>query len=176
MTRDLFCGWGVRTVASSETRYNPVSYHNGSVWPHDNALIALGLARYGYVSEAVTILGALFDASTHMDLRRLPELFCGVRRRPERGPTFYPVACSPQAWASAAPFALLTAGLGLELNAATETLRFRNPQLPSFLDEVELTNLLVGSSIIDVMLHRRGNDVAVTVLEKSGPATVEMLL
>jgi glycogen debranching enzyme len=176
MTRDLFCGWGVRTVASSETRYNPVSYHNGSVWPHDNALIALGLARYGYVSEAVTILGALFDASTHMDLRRLPELFCGVRRRPERGPTFYPVACSPQAWASAAPFALLTAGLGLELNAATETLRFRNPQLPSFLDEVELTNLLVGSSIIDVMLHRRGNDVAVTVLEKSGPATVEVLL
>lgn len=143
---------------------------------HGRRKIALGLARYGHAKEAVTVLGALFDASTHMDLRRLPELFCGVRRRPERGPTFYPVACSPQAWASAAPFALLTAALGLQVDAATETLRFRNPQLPAFLDAVEIRNLRIGSSTIGVSVHRRGNTVAVTVVEKSGPATVEVLL
>ncbi len=176
MSREFFCGWGIRTVGSTEARYNPMSYHNGSVWPHDNALIALGLARYGHTREAVTLLGALFDASTHIDLRRLPELFCGVQRKPERSPTFYPVACSPQAWASAAPFALLSAALGLEVDAASSTLRFRHPMLPAFLDEVELRNVRMGASMIDVAVHRRGDGVSAVVLDKHGAASVEVLL
>jgi glycogen debranching enzyme len=176
MSSEMFCGWGIRTVGTAEARYNPMSYHNGSVWPHDNALVALGLARYGHMDEANRILTALFDASTHMELRRLPELFCGVRRKPQRSPTAYPVACSPQAWASAAPFGLLTAALGLELEAHTQTVRFRHPRLPACLDEVELKHLRLGSSSLDVLLHRRGNGVAVSVIEKSGQASVEVLL
>uniref|UniRef100_UPI00378369B7 amylo-alpha-1,6-glucosidase n=1 Tax=Methylocella sp. TaxID=1978226 RepID=UPI00378369B7 len=99
--RSFFSGWGVRTVASSEARYNPISYHNGSIWPHDNALIALGFTRYALGREAAQVFSAIFDAGTHQDLRRLPELFCGFSRKPHRGPTAYPVACAPQAWAAA---------------------------------------------------------------------------
>jgi len=177
LAKDMFSGWGIRTVGSSEARYNPMSYHNGSVWPHDNALIALGLARYGHMTEALRVLSAIFDASTHMDLRRLPELFCGMRRRRDRGPTLYPVACAPQAWASAAPFALLTAAMGLHLDAGGHKVRFINPQLPSFLDEVEIRNLRLGESRLHLMLHRRrGEGVAVTVVSKTGPASVDVVL
>jgi glycogen debranching enzyme len=174
--RELFSGWGVRTIGAAAARYNPMSYHNGSVWPHDNALIALGLARYGHMEEALRLLTALFDASTHMDLRRLPELFCGMRRKREHGPTFYPVACSPQAWASAAPYALLAAVLGLQLDAQARQIRFLRPRLPDFLNEVELRNLRLGESALDVLLRRRGSGVAVTVLSRSGSAGVEVLL
>ena len=110
-----FGGWGIRTIGSSEARYNPMSYHNGSVWPHDNGLIAMGLARYGLQGAAAQVFGALFDAASYMDLRRLPELYCGFARVERNAPTQYPVACSPQAWASATPLALLQACLGLEL-------------------------------------------------------------
>ena len=102
MNSSGFCGWGVRTIASTEARYNPMSYHNGSVWPHDNALIAAGIARYGFRQEAARIFDGLFDASTYVEFRRLPELFCGFPRQQTRGPTFYPVACVPQAWSAAA--------------------------------------------------------------------------
>ena len=105
----FFSGWGIRTVAKGEARYNPMSYHDGSVWPHDNALIALGLARYGLKRSVGQLFKGLFDAATYMDLRRLPELFCGFQRQRNRGPTLYPVACSPQAWASATPFSLIEA-------------------------------------------------------------------
>ena len=101
-----------------ERRYNPMSYHNGSVWPHDNALIALGLARYGLKDAIDRVFKGLFDAATYMDLRRLPELFCGFQRGRGRGPTLYPVACSPQAWASGTPFSLIQASLGLEFDPA----------------------------------------------------------
>jgi len=174
--KQLFSGWGIRTISTVESRYNPMSYHNGSIWPHDNALAALGLARYGHMSEAVNVLTAIFDASKHMELRRLPELYCGIRRKAGRGPTFYPVACSPQAWASAAPFALLTAVLGLQLDASTETVRFVYPRLPDFLNEVELRNLRLGSSALDILLHRRGSTVAVNVVGKIGPARVEVVI
>ena len=110
---DFFSGWGIRTVARGEARYNPMSYHNGSIWPHDNALIALGLARYGLKQPVETLFEGLFSAATYMDHRRLPELFCGFQRQRGHGPTLYPVACSPQAWASATPFTLLEASLGL---------------------------------------------------------------
>ena len=118
MASSSFCGWGVRTVASTEARYNPMSYHNGSVWPHDNALIASGFARYGFRREAAQVFEGLFRASTYVDLRRLPELLCGFPRKQNRGPTFYPVACAPQAWAAAAPLSLIQSCLGLTFDSA----------------------------------------------------------
>ena len=116
MRPHFFTGWGIRTVARGEARYNPMSYHDGSIWPHDNALIALGLARYGLKHSVAHLFKGLFDAASYMDLRRLPELFCGFQRERRRGPTLYPVACAPQAWASATPFTLLEAALGLEFD------------------------------------------------------------
>ena len=111
----FYSGWGVRTVASGEARYNPMSYHNGSIWPHDNAFIAQGLARYGHKSGIHHIFDGLVRATTYMEHRRIPELYCGFRRRPGRGPTLYPAACSPQAWAAGAPFSMLQTMLGLRI-------------------------------------------------------------
>ena len=170
--RESFSGWGIRTIATSEARYNPMSYHNGSVWPHDNALIALGFARYGLGAAAARLLHGLFDVSLYMELLRLPELFCGFVRRPRKGPTHYPVACSPQAWASAAPAALLQACLGLELDQPADEIRFRHPMLPPFLEQVSLTNLRLGDTTVDVVLRGRGSDVAVSVPRRSGDARV----
>jgi glycogen debranching enzyme len=127
MSNKFFSGWGIRTVARGEARYNPMSYHNGSIWPHDNALIALGLARYGLKHSVEHVFKGLFDAASYMDLRRLPELFCGFQRERRRGPTLYPVACAPQAWASATPFTLLEAALGLEFDAQRGEGFLRNP-------------------------------------------------
>ena len=134
MASSSFCGWGVRTVASTEARYNPMSYHNGSVWPHDNALIAAGFARYGYRREAAKVFEGLYSASTYLDLRRLPELLCGFPRKKGRGPTFYPVACAPQAWAAAAPLSLIQSCLGLTFDPAAPRITFSEPVLPAFLD------------------------------------------
>ena len=171
----FFSGWGIRTVAQGEARYNPMSYHNGSVWPHDNALIALGLARYGLKSEVETLFKGLFDAATYMDLRRLPELFCGFRRQPNRGPTLYPVACSPQAWASATPFSLVEAALGLELDPEREEIRFNNPCLPSFLDNIELHSLQLNGSTVDLKVRRHRRDVSVEITRQSGRAKVSIV-
>jgi glycogen debranching enzyme len=172
---DLFSGWGIRTVSRREIRYNPMSYHNGSVWPHDNALIAVGLAQIGAKGAVNRIFSALFDAATHMDLNRLPELFCGFQRARNRGPTRYPVACAPQAWASAAPFCLLQAALGLEIDPAAEQLRLRNPRLPKFLDEVILRDLQVGDSSVDIAVRRDGEAVSVSVLRALGTIEVSVL-
>jgi glycogen debranching enzyme len=170
--RDGFSGWGVRTLAATEPRYNPMSYHNGSVWPHDNAIIALGFARYGMKDEVLQILGGLFDSSTYFQQRRLPELYCGFVRRQHKGPTNYPVACSPQAWASAAPFALLQACLGIEFDYPADEIIFNAPHLPEFLDEVRLRGLTLGDSRVDVLLRRHNHDVAVTVTARTGSARV----
>ncbi|MFQ6017060.1 MAG: glycogen debranching N-terminal domain-containing protein [Kiloniellaceae bacterium] len=172
----FFTGWGIRTIASSESRYNPMSYHNGSVWPHDNTLIGLGFARYGLKQHLQRLFSGLFDAAVYMDLRRLPELFCGFRRAPGKGPTCYPVACSPQAWSSAAPFALLQACLGLELDLAAEHVRFRQPRLPTFLDQVTIRSLAVGGGRLDILLRRYGSDVSVNVLRRDGDAQVAVTL
>src|SRR6266700_2786384 len=152
MLPQLFSGWGIRTIAKDEARYNPMSYHNGSVWPHDNALIALGFARYGFKHSVERLFKGLFDAASYMDMRRLPELFCGFQRGRGRGPTLYPVACSPQAWASATPFTLLEASLGLEFDPAAGEIRLINPRLPAFLDEVVLRNLQLNQSSVDINL------------------------
>jgi glycogen debranching enzyme len=172
----FFAGWGIRTVASGEARYNPMSYHNGSIWPHDNALIALGLARYGLKHSVAHLFKALFDAATYMDLRRLPELFCGFRREKRRGPTLYPVACAPQAWASATPFTLLEAALGLEFDAQRGEIRLRNPRLPAFLNEVVVRDLQLGLSSVDLVVRRHGDEVSLEVLRTRGQIQVSIVL
>jgi glycogen debranching enzyme len=172
----FFTGWGIRTVALGEARYNPMSYHNGSIWPHDNALIALGLARYGQKHSVETVFKGLFDAAAYMDLRRLPELFCGFRRERDRGPTLYPVACAPQAWASATPFTLLEAALGLEFDVERNEIRMRNPRLPVFLNEVVLRDLQLGPSTVDLRVRRHGDDVSMEVLRRRGEIQVSIVL
>ena len=165
---DFFSGWGIRTVAASESRYNPMSYHNGSVWPHDNALIAMGLARYGLNESVLKILTGLFDASTLVDLHRLPELFCGFVRRPGESPTLYPVACAPQAWSAASVFMLLQACLGLTIQAHEMTICFSSPVLPAFLEEVQIKNLRIGKSSVDLTLQRHDHDVGINLERREG--------
>ena len=172
----FFTGWGIRTIAKGEARYNPMSYHNGSIWPHDNALIALGFARYGLMQNVAQLFRALFEAATYMDLRRLPELFCGFRRVHGRGPTLYPVACSPQAWASATPFSLLEASLGLEFDPRKNEIRLRNPVLPTFLNEVTLRNLRLGAASVDLTLRRHGQSVSLDILRTSGDVQISVVL
>lgn len=163
-----FSGWGIRTVAVSAARYNPMSYHNGSVWPHDNGLIALGLARYGLKSGVLKIFRGLFDAAGYMDLRRLPELFCGFQWRQLNAPTLYPVACIPQAWAAATVFALVQASLGLSFAQGADEIRFDRPLLPRFIDELQLRALQVGGGSADIVLRRHESDVALNITRRDG--------
>jgi len=173
---DFFSGWGIRTLSARERRYNPASYHNGSVWPHDNALIGLGLAQYGRCQEALALTTALFDAASHMHLRRLPELFCGFERQRGKAPTLYPVACAPQAWAAVAPFALLQACLGIEMDCAATRLVMRRPRLPHFLDWLSIKRLQLGEARVDLMVRRHDSSVAVSLVSREGSAEVEVLL
>jgi glycogen debranching enzyme len=172
MESSSFSGWGVRTIATTEARYNPMSYHNGSVWPHDNAMIAAGFARYGFRRQTARVFAGLFSASTYIDLRRLPELFCGFTRQRSRGPTFYPVACAPQAWAAAAPLSLVQSCLGLSFDALQRHVIFRQPALPAFLDEVVLRRVAIGGGVLDIALRRAGSEVAVNVLNRQGDVRV----
>lgn len=168
----MFSGWGVRTVAEGEPRYNPMSYHNGSVWPHDSAVVAEGLARYGYRRHALLVLDGLYDVSTRVDMHRLPELVCGFPRRAGEGPTLYPVACSPQAWAAAAVFMLLRAALGLRVDAERGRIALVRPELPRWLELLRLRELRVGGERVDLVLRRYPEDVALTVEQRSGPVEV----
>lgn len=172
LAEDSFSGWGIRTVAASTSRFNPMSYHNGSVWPHDNALIADGLARYGHRDMAADVMTGLFNASIVLEQHRLPELFCGFPKRPGEGPTLYPVACAPQAWAAGAVFMLLGACLGLRVNAAENRLAFIRPHLPHYLEFVRVRNLRVGASTLDLNFHRYPDDVGISVLKRNGPVDV----
>jgi glycogen debranching enzyme len=172
MSDASFSGWGVRTVAAGEARYNPISYHNGSIWPHDNALVALGMARYGHPEAAAGILASLFEASRHFDLARLPELFCGFTRQPGGEPTRYPVACSPQAWAAGSVFMLLQAALGLEIDAPARQVRFRHSQLPELLETVYVRGLRVGDASLELAIERQPVGVGVRVLSRSGDVEV----
>ena len=167
LSDQMFSGWGVRTLAANEKRYNPMSYHNGSIWPHDNAVLAEGLSMNGHKKSAARLLGAIFDVALFMDLSRLPELFCGFPRQPGLAPTRYPVACSPQAWASGAAFSLLKSAIGLEVDGAARRVTFRRPVLPPFLEQVKLQRLPVGDGTIDVKLVRQLDDVGLTVLRAS---------
>lgn len=166
-----FSGWGVRTLDEREARYNPMSYHNGSVWPHDNGLVALGLARYGYRQEAMRILTGLFDTARALPMLRLPELFCGFPRREDEGPTLYPVACSPQAWASGSVFALLEAVTGMAIGRDEQTGRvqvhLRHPVLPRHINVLEISGLRLDDEEIDLQLHRGDHDVGVLVRRRT---------
>jgi glycogen debranching enzyme len=172
----FFSGWGIRTIANTEARYNPMSYHNGSIWPHDNALIALGLARYDLKRPLARVFKGLFEAASYLEMRRLPELFCGFQRSRGRGPTHYPVACSPQAWASATPFTLIEASLGLQFDPVANQIRLLNPRLPSFLDELVLRNLQLKQSSVDLKVRRHANEVSVEILERRGRIQVAVVL
>jgi glycogen debranching enzyme len=170
---ESFSGWGVRTVATSEARYNPLSYHNGSIWPHDNSLIASGLAKYGHKELAGRIFMGLLDLSSMVDLHRLPELFCGIDRRAGEGPTLYPVACSPQAWAAAAPFLILQACLGISIDAERKRILFDDPYLPEGIPTLTIKDLNCGGVNVDLFLERRENSVLV---HKGGsPSAIEIV-
>jgi glycogen debranching enzyme len=172
MGEEFFNGWGVRTVAATEARFNPMAYHNGSVWPHDNALIAAGMAAYGFKKGALKILGGLFDASLFLELHRLPELLCGFSRRPGEGPTLYPVACSPQTWSSVALFLLLQSCLGLRIEAPRARLSFSQPVLPPFLEHIEIKNLRIGEATVDLSFERHAKDVGINILRREGRVEV----
>jgi len=176
MSGASFSGFGVRTVATTEARFNPMSYHNGSVWPHDTALIAAGLARYGFRHEAAQLFEGLFNASTYMDLRRLPELFCGFTRQPGTGPVFYPVACAPQAWATGALPFLMQVCLGLKFSPLDRTVHFERPILPAFVEEVMMRRLTIAGCSLSLHLRRAGSDVLVHVFERSGDCHVQTTL
>jgi glycogen debranching enzyme len=171
---DLYSGWGVRTMSKSAKGYNPMSYHNGTVWPHDNALIAAGLKRYGYLSATNRIASALFEAATFVDYMRLPELFCGFTRRSPNPPVQYPVACSPQAWAAGAPFLMLQALLGISAVAHENLLTINKPHLPVWLNEVELRGLRVGESTLSLVFRREGETTGFSLLSKEGDVRVVM--
>jgi glycogen debranching enzyme len=171
-SRDSFSGWGVRTVASSEARYNPMGYHTGSVWPHDNALIALGLSRYGLQDRALQILTGMFEAAMQFDLHRMPELFCGFARNPSEGLILYPVACAPQAWSAASVFLLFRACLGIEISALERQAYFNNPLLPPSVSELRIHNLEVGGAAVDLLLAHRNQELSLDVLRREGNVQV----
>jgi glycogen debranching enzyme len=170
---DSFSGWGIRTVSASERGYNPISYHNGSVWPHDTALIAQGLAHYGQTESAARLLDALLDASTFFDMNRLPELVCGLHRRPGEGPTLYPVACSPQAWAAGASFMMLFAMLGISMHAPTQQIILRQPQLPESVNCIWIDGLRMLDHSVDLRIERGWNkEINVEVTHGRGSLNV----
>jgi glycogen debranching enzyme len=172
MNERSYAGWGIRTVASGEARYNPMSYHNGSIWPHDNALVAAGFSRYGCMDAARQILSAMLDLSQMVDLYRLPELICGFHRRTDDRPTLYPVACAPQAWAAGAVYMVLQACLGLRIDAAAGRVTLAGGILPASIDWLELSNLRVGRAVIDLRLERHAFDLGVTVLRREGDVEI----
>jgi len=150
----MYSGWGVRTLSAREARYSPLSYHNGSVWPHDTALVALGMARHGYRRVAARLLTGLFEASLYMRLNRLPELFCGFAKKRGRSPVNYADACSPQAWSSAACYGLVTAALGLSIDAADQQVRVEGLVLPPFLGMLRIGSLRIGEDLLNLSFER----------------------
>jgi len=172
VSTDFFSGWGIRTVGCHEARYNPLSYHNGSVWPHDNAIIAAGMARYDFREFAGRVLMSLLDLSSSVELQRLPELFCGVDRRPGQGPTLYPVACSPQAWAAGAVFMLLQACLGITVDAKNRRVILDRPFLPQGIPQLSVRDLRIEDCRLSLFMERESGPVRIQVVEKHGEVDV----
>lgn len=172
---DMFGGWGIRTLSTREVGHNPMSYHNGSVWPHDNALIAAGLSRYGLTEHACRITRALLDASLHFAGQRLPELFCGFSRHHGKGPVPYPVACSPQAWAAGTPLMLVQAMLGLDIDAPQRRVRLIHPALPAGIDWIRLSDLRIGASTIDLRVARTAAGLTAGIERREGPCELVLV-
>jgi len=176
MSEQMFSGWGVRTLASGERRYNPMSYHNGSVWPHDNALVAAGLARYGKREDAIRILDGLLQAAGYFKTESLPELFCGMQRDERLGPVPYPVACQPQAWSAASIFMIVQAMLGMRVMGFERKLVIDSAQMPQWLDWLKIENLkLGGGGEISLILRRTSEGVSVGIIRRHGSVAVEVL-
>jgi glycogen debranching enzyme len=172
MRAESFSGWGIRTLAATERRYNPMGYHTGAVWPHDNALIALGLSRYGFRREPARLFQSMFQASLHFDLQRMPELFCGFQRQPAEPPVPYPVACTPQAWASGSAFLFLQACLGARIDHGASRIVFETPSLPAGLTELRIHGLAFREGVVDVKIAREHDGVEVTLLRSTASVDV----
>ena len=171
----MFSGWGIRTLSTTEANYNPMSYHNGSIWPHDNAMVAYGFSRYGMQKETVKVLTGMFDTSMYVE-ERLPELFCGFDRRKGHGPTAYPVACSPQAWAVGSVYLLLQATLGLKIYAGQRRICLFNPMLPAYLDEITITNLSIDENNLVALQIRKGkHGVEASILHGTSEISIEII-
>jgi len=175
LSKSMFTGWGIRTLASGEVKFNPMSYHNGSVWPHDNALIAYGLSKYGLKNEVNRIAAALFDASLFIEGQRLPELFCGFKRRKGEPPTAYPVACSPQAWSVASVFMIIQAFLGIEVDVVANVIRFHKPTLPDFMDTLIIKNLKFRKHQLNIQVIRTPENVSIGILNKDTTVRLEII-
>ena len=172
MQPDMFTGWGIRTLASKEVRYNPMGYHVGTVWPHDNALIAMGFKRYGEEARLQTLISGFFEAVRHFPDLRVPELFCGYDRSQYHVPIRYPVACSPQAWAAGSTLLFLQAMLGLVPQAPKNEIWIVHPELPSWLRSVTLRKIPVGNSFVDLRYQRQGDHTFTEVLRIEGNVRV----
>ncbi len=168
MRQDMFSGWGWRTLSADEKVFNPLSYHRGSVWPHDNSLIAHGMALHEQRQPAIQILTTLFQAALNFRDYRLPELFCGVHRRENDEPVHYPVSCSPQAWASGSMFLILSSVLGIRPSAQRKELNIINPELPEWLEWLRIRNLRIGNSRIGLDFTRREHRTFCNVVDVEG--------
>jgi glycogen debranching enzyme len=175
MSDEMFTGWGVRTLGSDERRYNPMSYHNGSVWPHDNALAAAGLARIKGRRGVLRILDGLLGAARHLNTGSLPELFCGFPRDERMGPVPYPVSCHPQAWSAASVFMIIQAMLGIEVRGFDRTLVIDSPVMPDWLDWIKIENLRVGDGAISLIARRAPEGTTIGIIERRGDVKVEVL-
>ncbi len=165
---DLFSGWGIRTLSSLSPAYNPMGYHIGSIWPHDNALIAMGLRSLGLIDQAIEVAQALTDMTFYQPYQRPPELFCGYEREADNSPVRYPVACSPQAWATGSIFQLLQMTVNLVPDAPSNYLRVIDPTLPESINHLSLHNLRIGSTLVDLEFERSGTTTACRVTKKRG--------
>ena len=174
MQDDMFCGWGVRTLSAKEKAYNPLDYQTGSVWPHDNALIALGMRRQGFTQQMDTIFSGIFQAATHFPEFRLPEVFDGFSLRQYPRPVHYPMACSPQAWAAGALPLLLQTALGLEPDALNGTLHIHRPRLPDWLASVSVHGLVMGQATVDLQYRKEQGTTLVAVLGRNGSVDVSV--
>jgi len=165
---DMFSGWGIRTLSSQAARYNPLGYHLGSVWPHDNSLIGIGLKRYGFEDELNELATGLYDCCRSFDYYRLPELFCGVPRTAHSFPVRYPVACRPQAWAAGTMPLFLQTILGFVPDATKNALKIVRPNLPYWLEQIEVRKLGIGNSSVDLLFERRKGRTRTSISNNGG--------
>jgi glycogen debranching enzyme len=164
----MFSGWGIRTLSTLSPAYNPMGYHIGSIWPHDNSMTAIGLRSLGLVDQALEVAQGLFDMTQKQPYHRPPELFCGFERVEGDAPIRYPVACSPQAWATGSLFQLIQSMINLVPDAPGNYLRIIDPALPDSINYLSLQNLRVGTTFLDLEFERSGSSTACRVLKKRG--------
>ncbi len=174
MQPDSFSGWGIRTIATDAARYNPMSYHNGTVWPHDVALIAWGMAKYGFADEVERLFSGLRKAVNYMELMRMPEVFCGFKRREGEAPTLYPHACAPQAWAAGSVYLLVQALLGLDINMVKKKVRFTYPRLPDYIETLKIAGLELGDQTMDLVVQNYHSDVSVQISRRAAGISVSV--